>query len=283
MTTAYPKPSENFKQSLHRLPIDHYYLMVFHLSQNNLGYLLEWAQTLPLLGVISIPYSENAEVKATLSKYTTVYSPSLEQIPNRIVDITRQNRDKKIILIEIGGYSVLVADKLPNVVLSVEDTTRGHVRFQENEQKLHYPVVSIARTAGKKLEDDAVGKAIAMSTKLTLAQMGRDIADEQIIILGYGGIGRGAARHLSAQCAKVEVYDPDVDTNQRASIDGFNGSDRSQGIARATVIIGCSGYQSVQISDMERFSDEVVLISGSSRQVEFPYSDFQPYLSDKLG
>lgn len=272
---SYAVPSEAFRNELGKLPKHYAYVLVFHLSKNNLPYILEWVRTVNVIAVISIPYSEKPAVKAAVSAVTTVHSPQLENISDCIVKVCAEHIAEEIIVIEIGGYSASVSELLPNVALSVEDTTRGHERFKQYEQTLTYPVVSIARMAGKQQANESVGAAIAESTSFVLKQLEQSIETKNIAVLGYGGVGRATARQLQQAGVAVDVFDTDAARLSLAIEDGFSFKERAAIIADADVIIGCSGYQSIQQEDIAQFKEDVVLISASSKQVEFPYGLFQ--------
>ena len=273
----YADASGIFLEEIKELPAEYFYLFVFHLSNNNLSYLRAWVQGVPYNSVISIPYSEQRNVKSEIEKLTPVYSPALEEIPEIIIKICRENSDKKVVLVQIGGYSSSIVDKIPNVVLAVEDTERGHRVFVENEQNLTYPVVSIARTKGKKMEDEIVGHAITKSVQLTLSSLRKNVLSGRMLVLGYGGIGRATALSLMVKGYIVSAYDPKPELMEVARKDGCVITKRSEAIGNADVIIGCSGYESIQTNDIPLLRFDALLISGSSRQVEFPYG----YLSSR--
>ncbi len=276
----YAAPSQEFKDALAALPKQYQYVLIAHFSRNNLGYLLEWAQAMPVLAIISVPYSERADVKAEVAKVASVYSPTLEQIPGTLIEVCTKNIDKEIILIEIGGYSAAVAQYLPNIVLAVEATAAGHERYRQHQDSLPYPVVSIARTSGKKQEDSAVGQAIALSVGKVIGLLGRQSQELSAAVLGYGEVGRGAASHLKKQGLTIDVYDPSAERLELARSEGYACADRSTLLASADIIVGCSGQQSTMIDDLPLLKNDAVLISGSSRQVEFPYDALQEMAVD---
>ena len=274
----YPEPSVYFLRRVHDLPREYAYLFVFHLSNNNSLHLQELVKSVPTIGVISIPYSEQAEVKKIISKYTKVFSPKLDDISRLIKDICRKNSKKKIIIMEIGGYSVLVADQISNVVLSVEDTERGHDRFIRHQKKLTYPVVSIARTAGKHMEDAAVGHAIVQSlVSLVDDASGTALMDSTVLVLGYGGIGRSVVGAIQGLVKKVVAYDVDPKIKKMVSKKGLASLSRVKALNRSDIIIGCAGQQSVSLNDIRHLKNNALLASGSSRQVEFPYQIMTKY------
>lgn len=271
----YAIPSESFRNAIQKLPKSYSYLIVFHLSRNNLPYLLEWVKNVPILGVISIPYSEQQEVKKQVEQHTQVYSPKLNEISDCIIEICSKNIEKDVVLVEIGGYAAEISRLLPNVTLAVEDTTRGHERYREYESSLAFPVVSIARTKGKQKEDDPVGRAVAISALNAYGRLENPQKPPNIAVLGYGGVGRAAAKYSRESGAAVTVYDPSQARMSLAKEDGFAPTDRQSLLGDADIIIGCSGHQSIQIEDIDTIKQNVLLVSGSSKQVEFPYHRIQ--------
>lgn len=271
-------PSELFKSKTETLPRDYSYLFVYHLSKNNLPYLRKLVSTVPTLGVISIQYSERPEVKEEISRFVPVYTPKVDEIPNEILRLCQQAADMKIVIMEIGGYSALVADKLSNVVLSVEDTARGHERFIEHKDKLTYPVVSIARTQGKKLEDRVIGMAIAQSVSniWNEAAFGGSLDTKAALVLGYGGVGEATADELQKRVQKVFVYDKNPDAHSKALAKGYPQTSREDALKEVDLVIGCSGNLSVSLDDIGLLKESALLVSGSSRQVEFPYHELLP-------
>jgi S-adenosylhomocysteine hydrolase/ADP-ribose pyrophosphatase YjhB (NUDIX family) len=241
-------------------------------------YIESWLKNFPNLGVISIPYSEIEEVRENVSKYAKVYSPKeTAEIPNLIVDICNNNMGKKICLIEIGGYSSLIKNPPANIVGAVEDTNQGHWGFKKVEPKLSYPVVSIAQTNLKKIENKFVGSSVAYSLEKFLRDyFHRDlITVKNVLVVGYGEIGRGTARKIKSSMANVFVYDSDPVNTMLARLDGFNITDRISAISQADIIIGASGQESLQMSDIVYLKNNVLLVSASSKQVEFPVDQLE--------
>lgn len=62
-----------------------------------------------------------------------------------------------------------------------------------------------------------------------------------------------------------------------AYLDGFNICEKKEILPRVNVIIGVSGYRSITMTDIPFFKNGAILISGSSRQVEFPYEHLDIY------
>ncbi|MFZ2193423.1 MAG: NUDIX domain-containing protein [Candidatus Moraniibacteriota bacterium] len=257
---------------------DVHFLFIIHLTRTIEVFIESWLKNFPNVGVISINYSEIPEVKENISKYAQVYSPSdVSEIPELITKICNQNLSKKICTIEIGGYSSLIKRIPDNIIGAVEDTNQGHWSFKQNESRLTYPVISIAQTNLKKIENKFVGSSISYSLEKFLRDhFQRDlITIKNILVIGYGEVGRGTARKLKSTLANVFVYDSDPVNTMLARLDGFNITDRISAISQADIIIGASGQQSLQMSDFVYLKNNCLLISASSRQVEFPIDEIE--------
>ena len=272
-----------FQHYASRIKIENfYYLFIVHLTKTIEPYLRILINNFNTIGIISVPYSEIKSVKINLSRHTNIYSPSnITQIPKLIIDICKKESDKKICLVEIGGYSSKICQNPPsNIIGTVEDTNQGHWNFRKIESNLKYPVLSIAQTDLKKIENKFVGYSIGFSIEKFLRKyFDRDLlALKNILILGYGEIGRGTAKKLKTMLSNIIVYDLDPINTMLARLDGYNITDRESAIGQADIIVGASGQQSIQESDIAYFKNNVLLISASSKQSEFPIKKLRKYL-----
>lgn len=271
-----------FNSFLDKLPKkDIVFLFVFHLSKNNEAYLEAWVRYSKTIGVISIPYSEQKTVKEKIQNYTSVYSPNLDEIPGLIKILCNENKNKKIVLVEIGGYSAAILDSIPNVILVIEDTMRGHNNFMTNVSHIRCPVISIARSKIKGVENVKVGEVVAKSVLMLCKSLGID--NPNILLLSYGNIGKYVAIWLAQNKQDFFVFDSDVIKRKEAMNSGFTVLDRSKALSKADVIIGCTGNRSIDIEDMHILKDGCLLISGSSKQIEFPYKDLNKYIVSSKG
>jgi len=274
-----------FKKTIKKIPLKgEYFLFVVHVTKTIEPYLKEWVASCNTIGIISIPYSENKDVKRRLSEITNIYEVSnYQKIPDFIKSICEENIKKKIILIEIGGYSAEVARYLKNVILSVEDTNQGYWRFKNKQAYLTYPVVSIAKTELKKLENKLVGQSVVFSIERMLRDCFRQscLTDKNILVLSYGQIGKAVCNALHGRFSKVYVYDVSALRMIEAYLDGFHIVDKKSILPYVDIIIGASGHRSISMDDLPFLADKAILVSGSSRQVEFPYEYLDIYKTEK--
>lgn len=260
---------------------DEYFLFVVHLTRTIEPYLLEWLTSYKSIGVISIPYSENKSTKQNISQITSVYEVSdYKKIPALIKNLCQENEEKRIILVEIGGYSAGVSHYLKNVVLSIEDTNQGYWEFKKFEKNLNYPVVSIAQTILKSLENRLVGQSVVFSTERILRDYFNQgcLTTQDVLVLSYGQIGRAVCNALRGRFSRIYVHDEDPTKQIEAYLDGFNIVNKIDALPNMDIIIGVSGNRSIQMSDVPYIRKDTLLISGSSKQVEFPYQDLELYL-----
>ncbi len=270
-----------FRKTLRKISIKNKYLLfIVHLTKTIEPFLAEWIKSHKTIGIISIPYSENINVKSRISQLTNIYTvANYKEIPELIKKLCKKHIDKKIILVEIGGYSASVSKFLENVVLTVEDTNQGYWRFKNNEQQLSYPVVSIARSDLKSLENRLVGQSVVFSVERILRDNFRQgcLTTMNILVISYGQIGRAVCNALRGRFSQIYVYDRNPLQMAQAYLDGFTIVDKIKVLPYVDVIIGASGNRSIEMADVPFLKDKVLLVSGSSRQVEFPYEYLDVY------
>ena len=103
----------------------------------------------------------------------------------------------------------------------VEDTMQGHWRYQAIGD-LACPVLSIAESPLKALENRQVGRAIAYSLETILrSRFFRIPVETKIGILGYGGIGEATAASLRGSGAQVLYLRSEPDTHGTCVRRGF--------------------------------------------------------------
>jgi adenosylhomocysteinase len=150
----------------------------------------------------------------------------------------------------------------------VEDTMQGHWRYQAIGD-LACPVLSIAESPLKALENRQVGRAIAYSLETILrSRFFRIPVETKVGILGYGGIGEATAASLTGTGARVLIYDPNPIRMARAFVEGLNTLERAALMREADVLIGVSGQRSITADDVTLLKDGAILASGSSKRVE---------------
>ena len=238
----------------------------------------------PIARIIAIPYSRESETYQVLSTRYEILTPTLAELRDAKY-LTRLALEaagsKEIIIVEIGGYFAPIIRHLRAKLGRrlrgvVEDTEAGH-RAYATLGNLPCPVVSVARSALKEAEDVLIGISCLFSVERLLRGVGFLLESRRSLVLGYGRIGRGVARALHARLCPVMVYDLDPIRRVLALAEGYLIPERSSALSSADVIFGATGSNSVGRQDFEALRSGTVLVSCSSKDLEFDLSGLANY------
>ena len=247
---------------------------------------------IPLM--IAIPYSIHTDTLNHLKKRFKIICPTLEQISdgNYLEEQILNNisHKKKTVILEIGGYCSSAVENIKkqlghNFLGIIEDTEAGHRRYEilEQESTLPCPIVSIARSSLKSPEDFLVGTSCLFSTEKILRQAGFSSKKKLSLVLGFGKICRGMAYDLRQNKNPVCVYDSDPIKNIHALSEGFQVYPREISIRKSEIIYGTTGYCSLTKDDFISLKNNIILISCSSKQLEFDINSLNSeYRKEKL-
>lgn len=266
-----------FDHHLHAFPCPPLSLVLStHVLETSVPFIDGLAAATDLRAVLSIPYSTRAPAFAELAtRHPMRTPPNLAEMRTRTREETLAALDSPrrgpVVLHEIGGYCA--ADVLEFAAQQgfggvVEDTHQGHWRYQE-QPDLPVPVLSVAESPLKDLENRQVGRSIAYSLdRLLRSEFYRLPSECTAAVIGYGGIGRALARSLADNDCRVLVWDVDPIASAQALIDGFDVPDRATTLASADVVVGVSGHRSITREDFALLRPGAIVASGSSKQIE---------------
>ena len=188
--------------------------------------------------------------------------------------IIKSNLDgKNIAILDLGGEYAKILQNINHnktKIVIVEDTAYGHRRYEKlslNNDKIF--IRSVATSMFKEIEAKFVGSSIVHSTEDIFRSVGRTLVGENVLVIGYGMIGKNVTHSLKCLNCNVSVYDVDFTRLCHAHFDGYNTGKRESLIASNHIIFGVTGTTSIDICDVDSFSNPTVLISGSSKQIEF--------------
>jgi adenosylhomocysteinase len=227
------------------------------------------------LDVVAIPYSSHhATLEALREADISVECPTTVDdvglVARERITAALQ-RGEQVLVQEIGGYLAPYAREFaryPTFLGIVEDTSQGDTRYQPIRD-LRYPVVSIARSPIKALEDRMIGHAVAFSLERILRETFYEtLVGQQILVLGYGSIGSSCAQALRQRGGFVTVYDIDPVRMAHAAIDGHSTRAVEPALSAATVVIGASGQRSINDDMLSRLNCGALVLSASSKQIE---------------
>lgn len=253
-------------------------LVITHFLSDRPLFLEAVSRVSSIEALLPIPYSTNPRVLAVLREAYPVFELSLDKMVggSDLLALARQvvsNSSVPLGILEIGGYFASIGNRLRQeynrqFLGAVEDTESGHRRYA-SQGELLFPVVSIARSRLKLIEDRFIGCSVAFSLERLLRATGRILTMLTVGILGYGRVGASVARSLAARECSVIVYDSVPGQRALALAEGFSSLERQRLLERADVIVGATGVEAVSAKDFERLKDGVVLVSATSKRMEF--------------
>jgi len=259
-------------------------LSVFHLLETSIPFFEVLNEVTDLKSVIAIPYSSKEEI---IEKYREQFVNTNFIIPNKIDEIQniiiaeykKLRADKPIIIVEVGGYSASILDTLhkinPNLVGIVEDTNQGHWNYEKIKNDLRIPVYSMAQSKIKSLENRLIGKAVVFSLEDILRKAYyKTFCGLNVTVLGYGKIGKSVVRSLKNRDALMKIWDTNPVNRFQARLDGyFCPKTKAEAITKSDIILGVSGNNSFLFEDIKYLKNNAILVSGSSKDIEFKYDE----------
>jgi adenosylhomocysteinase len=154
------------------------------------------------------------------------------------------------LLIDDGSRLIrrLVADPeaAAELVGAAEETTSGLRPLRDLAGGLPFPVVAVNDARTKLCFDNAHGTG--QSCLLTILDLldpdrrGWGLAGRTVAVAGFGPVGEGFARHVTALGGQVLVADPDPVAELRARFAGYRTGPLQRIAAEADLIVSASGY-----------------------------------------
>ena len=140
-----------------------------------------------------------------------------------------------------------------------EETTSGRMRLAKLRSRLARPILVVNDSPIKQFAENrhAVGQSLLESF---LRITNRATNGRQVLVFGYGSVGKGIAATFRNAFANVSVIERDPVLRLEASFDGFQVPDRAAGLRGAEIIVTATGAEGVVTeADLEILTDGVVL------------------------
>ena len=250
-------------------------VVVTHLLSDRPVLLEVLGKHLEVRHVFGIPYSTDRRVADWIDIRFPLTEASLEQLIEGSCIIEKlQAKDRKTVLVEIGGYSSTrlnmdgsVPPSFCGVVEGTESGTSAHRRFEP----LNYPVVALSLSPTKAAESNLVGTGCLVSTARILRELGYSNELRTVCVLGFGRVGQSVARASRDAGFDVVVYDTSFDKRIQALGEGFRIPERLDALKAGEIIFGATGVQSWTTQDLAAMQSGAFLVSCSSKDVEFGF------------
>jgi len=167
--------------------------------------------------------------------------------------------------------------RLRKIIGACEETTTGVTRLKAMEQqgKLRFPVIAVNDALTKYLFDSQYGtgqsglEGIMRATNLLLA--GRNV-----VVAGYGWVGRGVAERARGMGSKVTVTEVNPVRALEALMEGFDVMPMADAAEKGNLFITATGDTDViTASHMLRMKDQAILCNVGHYNVEVSVRDLE--------
>jgi S-adenosylhomocysteine hydrolase len=257
--------------------------------------------------IVGIPYSTKHQTVKYLrkKKYNNIETPDKYPFTDVIRKVMinaishSKEKSKKILIIEDGGYVVPLLHKKKYFekdyklfIGAVEQTANGIWRDRDLKEKnkidIKIPIINVAESRIKqKLESPLIGRAVSKNIELIYNKTFREVAGEEIGLVGYGSIGREVAKNLKSLGAIVSVYDNDNLNKVEAKYNGFRTFDTiPELIKNCKIIIEATGrtwtddaVENAKI--ISEFKHGSYFVSASSKRMGIDYNEFPSWVNPK--
>jgi adenosylhomocysteinase len=136
--------------------------------------------------------------------------------------------------------------QLPEVLAGTEETTTGVIRLKAMaaDRALRFPVVAVNEAQTKHLFDNRYGTGQSTLDGI-LRATNILIAGRQVVVAGYGWVGKGIAARMAGHGAHVAVVEVDPIRALEALMDGFQVMTAGQAAAWGQLFITATGNVNV--------------------------------------
>jgi adenosylhomocysteinase len=180
------------------------------------------------------------------------------------------------IVIDDGGdlHAAAHRQKARGIVGGTEETTSGVKRLAalERDSKLLYPVIAVNNARTKYLFDNRHGTGQSTLDGI-LRATGMLLAGKNVVVCGYGWVGKGVASRARGMGAIVTVTEVDPVRAIEARMDGFMVSRLSDAAPAGDVFVTCTGQTGVISKEhLQEMKDGAVLANAGHFDVEIDIS-----------
>lgn len=214
--------------------------------------------------------------------------PILKISRDELSTICDDNHDLKIgsrpfAILDVGGYfsgcAPFFKERYGEQFIGiVEDTENGHQKYDKlyrDKNTTAYPIYSVARSPLKEPEDFLVGQSIVYSVESIIRENYSLLINRQVLVIGYGKIGRSIASSLAVRNINVWVYDHDPIKRAQALSHGFRVPKRDFAISKAGMIFGATGNKSLSENDFDKLAKFAFVASVTSADDEFDFGEIK--------
>jgi len=181
------------------------------------------------------------------------------------------------ILLDDGAELIRLAhrehpDLVEDMLGAAEETTSGvqALRVMHEQGVLKIPVIAVSDSRIKHLFDNVYGTGQSCVMAL-LDITNLQLAGRLVMVVGYGWVGQGVARHAAALGARVIVSEIDAVKALQALHDGHRVQSLSDAAPDVEIVFAATGVAgAVTRAQVERMQDGVILCTAGGGAFELP-------------
>ena len=221
--------------------------------------------------------TDAATIAALRSEGVTVFSDPAASA-DQDLDMARDFlRTEPQILVDDGASVIRLAhrefpDLVDGMIGAAEETTSGvrPLRMMVADGALRLPVIAVNDSPLKYLFDNVYGTGQSCVMAL-LDVTNLQIAGRKVLVIGYGWVGKGVARHAAALGARVTVAELDPIKALQALHDGHDVASIKDAAADCEVVFASTGIAGVLTpAHLNAMPDGVILCTAGGGNFELP-------------
>ena len=222
------------------------------------------------------PLSTRDEVASALAKDgVSVYAWRGETTDEYYANLNRVLDSRPDVLIDDGADMISLAHTsrrglIPRIRGASEETTTGvnRLRTMANAGRLRFPVMAVNDSPAKRLFDNRFGTAES-TLQAIMGITNTLIAGKQVVVVGYGYVGRGMASRAKGLGAIVTVVEGDAIRALEATMDGFRVMRMAEAAKVGGIFITTTGnLKAIRVEHMRRMRDGAILCNAGHFNVE---------------
>jgi adenosylhomocysteinase len=175
------------------------------------------------------------------------------------------------ILTDDGGDLHMAAHKSKTRFYGgTEETTTGVKRLEilQSQKRLKYPVIAVNNAYTKHLFDNRYGTGQSTIDGI-LRTTGLFLSGKQVVVCGYGWVGKGVSVRARGMGAIVTITEVDPIKALEAHMDGFNVQQLSHVSDIGDIFITCTGHCSIiREEHLKEMKDGAILANAGHFDVE---------------
>ena len=164
-----------------------------------------------------------------------------------------------------------------------EETTTGVIRLRamQKSSKLMYPIIAVNDAETKHDFDNIYGTGQSAMDGIIRAT-NILISGKNVVVAGYGHVGKGIAKNASGVGANVTITEVDPISALKAKLDGYSVAPMIKAAEIGEVFITTTGCKDVITEeDITRMKDGVILANAGHFNVEISISALENQSTDK--